>query len=162
MIQAQLKDSIKLNVCVDFSNSIFMIDRSFLCNTLLNHFIQRMTIIISMRKINDNIIKNDKFIIIKIVFESINNKEHSIKDVITTKLHVIDNFDANFLLDNDILISKNMIINLSHRKLVMNNCEDLKISIKMKTRKNFHVKRIIRIKQMYIVMFDEITEISII
>ena len=121
-----------------------------------------MTIIISMRKINDNIIKNDKFIIIKIVFESIDNKEHSIKDVITTKLHVIDDFDANFLLDNDILISKNMIINLSHRKLVMNNCEDLKISIKMKTRKNFHVKRIIRIKQMYIVMFDEITEISII
>ena len=115
-----------------------------------------------MREINDNVIKNDEFVIIKIAFENVDNKEHSIKNVITTKLHVIDNFDANFLLNNDILILKNMIVNLNRRRLIMNNCENLKISIRMKARKNFHVKCIIRIKQTYIVMFDKIVEISII
>ena len=115
-----------------------------------------------MREINDNVIKNDEFIIIRVAFKNVNNKKHSIKSVITTKLHVIDDFDANFLLNNDILISKDMIVDLNRRRLIMNNCENLKISIKMKTRKNFHVKRIIWAKQAYIVMFDEIIKISII
>ena len=115
-----------------------------------------------MRKTNDNVIKNDKFIIIKIVFENVDSKEHSIKNVITTKLHVIDDFDINLLLNNNILISRNMIIDLSCRKLIMNNCEDLKISIKIKACKNFYVKRIIRVKQAYIIMSDKIIEISII
>ena len=115
-----------------------------------------------MRKISNNVIKNDEFVIIKIVFKDVNNKEYSIKNVITMKLHVINDFDANFLLNNNILISKNMIVDLHHRKLIINNCENLKISIKMKTRKNFHVKRILRVKQTYIIIFNKITEISII
>ena len=139
-----------------------MIDRSFLQSTLSNHFIQRMIIVISMREINENVIKNDEFIIIKMIFEDFDDKEHSIKDVIIAKLHVIDDFDVNLLIENDVLILKNMIVDLSRRKLIINNCEDLKISIKVKTRKNFHVKRIIRAKQAYIIMFDEIIEISII
>ena len=162
VIQTQLKDSIKLNICVNFDNSIFMIDRSFLRNILLNHLIQRMIIIISIQKINKNVIKSDEFIIIKITFEEVNNKEHSIKNVITAKLHVINDFNVNLLIKNDVLISKNMIVDLSRRKLVINNCENLKISIKVKTRKNFHIKRIIRAKQAYIIMFNEIIEISVI
>ena len=117
MIQAQLKDSIKLNICVDFDNLIFMIDRLFLRNMLSNHFIQRIIIVILMREINDNVIKNDEFVIIKIVFESVNNKEHSIKNVIITKLHVIDDFNVNLLLNNNSLISKNMIVNLNFSQI---------------------------------------------
>ena len=161
IVQAQLKDLIKLNICVDFDNSIFMIDRSFLRNILSNHLIQRMIIVISIREINENVIKSDEFIIIKIIFEKIDSKEHSIKNVIIAKLHVINDFDVNLLIENDILISKNMIVDLKRRKLIIGSCESLEMSIRMKTWKNFHVKRIIRIKQAYIIMSDEITEISI-
>ena len=114
-----------------------------------------------MREINENVIKNNKFIIIKIAFESF-SKEHSIKNVITTELHVIDDFDANLLLNNDVLILKNMIVDLNRRRLIINNCENLEILIKIKTCKNFHVRRIIRARQAYIIMFDEVIEISII
>ena len=129
---------------------------------LSNHFIQRMIIAISMLEINENVIKNDEFIIIKMTFENLNCKKHLIKNMIIAKLYVINDFDVNFLIENDVLISKNMIVDLSRRKLIINNCENLKISIKMKARKNFHVKRIIRARQAYIIMFNEIIKISII
>ena len=109
-----------------------------------------------MSKINDNVIKSDEFILIKIVLENVDNKKYLIKNVITTKLYVIDDFNANLLLNNDILISKDMIVDLNRRRLIINNCENLKILIRMKARKNFDIKRIIRIKQTYIVMFDKI------
>ena len=138
-----------------------MINQSFLRNILSNHFIQRMIIIISIQKISENVIKSDKFIIIKKTFEKVNSKEHSIKNVIIAKLHVIDNFNINLLIENDVLISKNMIVDLNRRRLIINNCKNLEILIKIKTRKNFHVKRIIHVRQTYIIIFDEITEISI-
>ena len=139
-----------------------MIDRSFLQNTLSNHFIQRMTTAISVREIDENVIKSDEFIIIKMVFEDFDDKEHSIKDVIIAKLHVINDFDINLLIENDVLISKDMVVDLNRRKLIINNCEDLKISIKIKTRKDSHVKCIIRARQVYTIMFNEVAEISVI
>ena len=139
-----------------------MIDQSFLQSTLSNYFIQRMIIVISMREINENVIKSNEFIIIKMIFEDLDDKEYSIKNVIIAKLHVINDFNINLLIENDILISKNMIVDLNRRKLIINNCENLKISIKMKARKNFYVRRIIRARQTYIIMFDEIIEISVI
>ena len=57
-------------------------------------------------------IKSDEFIIIKIIFEKIDNKEHSIKNVIIVKLHVIDNFNVNLLIKNNVLVSKNIIVDL--------------------------------------------------
>ena len=138
-----------------------MINRSFLQNILSNHFIQRMITVISIRRINENVIKNDEFIIIKIIFEKIDSKKHSIKNVIIAKLHVINDFDVNLLIENDVLISKNMIIDLNRRRLIINNCENFEISIKIKIRKNFHVKHIIRAKQTYIIMFNEIIKTSI-
>ena len=120
-----------------------MIDRSFLRSTLLNYFIQRMIIVILMREINENIIKSDKFIIINVIFKDFDNKKHAIKNVIIAKLHVINDFNINLLLNNDVLNLKNIIVDLKWRKLIIKNCESLKILIKMKTRKTFYVKRII-------------------
>ena len=139
-----------------------MIDRSFLRNILSNHLIQRMTTVISVREISENVIKSDEFIIIKITFKEVDNKKHSIKKIVIAKLHVIDDFGVNLLIKNDILISKDIIVDLNRRKLIINSCEGLKISIRMKARKNPHVKRIIRTRQAYIIMFDEIVEISVI
>ena len=84
------------------------------------------------------------------------------KNVIIAELYIINDFDVNLLIENDVLISKNMIVDLDRRRLIIDNCEGLKISIKMKARKNFHIKRIIRARQAYIIMFDKIIEISII
>ena len=95
------------------------------------------------------------------IFKDFDCKKHPIKNVIIAELHVIDDFNVNLLIENDVLISKDMTVDLNRRKLIINNCEGLKISIKMKARKNFHVKRIIRARQAYIIMLDEITEISI-
>ena len=80
-----------------------------------------MIIVISMRKINESVIKNNKFITIKIAFENL-NKKHSIKNVITMKLHVINDFNVNLLIKNNVLISKNIIVNLNHVTIVFQIC----------------------------------------
>ena len=49
-----------------------------------------------MREIDENVIKNNEFIIIKMTFENLDDKEYSIKNVIIAKLHVIDDFNIDF------------------------------------------------------------------
>ncbi len=89
---------------------------------------QKITFSIFVRKIDRKIVKNNKFIIIKLFFNNIVVKQF-VKSIIIIKVYIIDNFETNFLVDNNILISKNISIDLKNRKLIINNCKNLEIFI---------------------------------
>jgi len=90
--------------------------------------VQKITFSIFVRKIDRKIVKNNKFIIIKLFFNNIVVKQF-VKSIIIIKVYIIDNFETNFLVDNNILISKNISIDLKNRKLIINNCKNLEIFI---------------------------------
>ena len=62
---------IKLNVCVDFDNFVFMIDCEFLRKLLSNYLIQKMIFVVLVRETNDKIVKSNEFVIIKLFFDDV-------------------------------------------------------------------------------------------
>ena len=124
-----------VDICVDIDCSIIMTKRQFVREYLFDVSIQKMTSIVSIRDVNEKIVKIDEFVIIKLYF----NKmliDQIITRVIEIKIYFIDDFAINLLLDNDVLCSQNMIVNLQKQKLFIDNCQKLKIFLKIQTRQN--------------------------
>lgn len=72
---------------------------------------QKLVLLISIRKVSDKIIKSDKYVVAKLLFDRLLDDNLTIA-ILSMKVHLIDNFLANLLLNNDILSSQNIIINL--------------------------------------------------
>ncbi len=64
-----------------------------------------------MRKIDNKIVKTNKYIIIKFVFyDKLNNIY--VKKIVIIKIHIINDFAINLLLNNDVLcLKKNLYLN---------------------------------------------------
>ena len=86
----------------------------------------------------------------------------SITNIINVKIHVINNFVVNLLLNNNVIYSQNMKLNLKKHRLIIIKYEKLYVLLKIRNCVNFHVKRIIQLQRVYTFMFDNLIEISII
>jgi len=70
-----------------------------------------MIFLILMRKIDNKIVKTNKYIIIKFVFyDKLNNIY--VKKIVIIKIYIINDFAINLLLNNDVLcLKKNLYLN---------------------------------------------------
>ena len=79
--------------------------------------------------------KNDK----KIIF------------VIRRKVYLINNFKCNMFFDNDVLISKNIIINIVKKSTFINSIKII-ISLEIRSKKNV-IQKSIYLKKIVVVLF---------
>ena len=87
----------------------------------------------SIRDVNEKIVKIDEFVIIKLYFDN-TLIDQIIAKVIKIKIYFIDDFAINLLFDNDILCFQNMIVNLQKQNFFIDNCQKFEMSLKMQTR----------------------------
>ena len=151
----------KFDICVNFNNLVFIIEREFLDKLLLNYLIQKIAFAIFVCRISEKIVKSNEFIVIKLFFNNV-VIDRFVRDIVIVEIHIIDNFEANLLIDNNVLILEDIFIDFKNRKLIIDNCENLEISIRIKAHKNSNVKRVIKARQAYIVILDKLVKISII
>ena len=150
-----------IKICIDIDCSVIMIDRKFLTQLLFNVFVQKLTSFISVRNVNDKIVKSNEFMLVNMTFDEVLKSKHAITDVIEVEMHLIDDFAANMLLANDVIYSQNIKINFEKRRLTIVKCENLRVSIEMFSRITSHVKRTIRSRQTYILQFDDFAKIFV-
>ena len=87
----------------------------------------------SIRDVNEKIVKIDEFVIVKLYFDD-TLIDQIVTSVMKIKIHFIDDFAINLLLDNDILCSQNIIVNLQKQKFFIDNYQKLEMFLKMQTR----------------------------
>ena len=158
----RLKNSDSIKICIDIDCSVTMTERKFFTQLLFDVSIQKLISSISMRNVEKKIVKSNEYMLIKMSFDDTFKSKQFVIDVIKIEIHFIDDFAVNLLLTNDVIYSKNIKINSVKRRLIIVNCENLRISIEILSRTISNVKRIIRSRQIYILMFDELTEILVI
>ena len=148
----RLKNNIKIiYICVDIENFIIIKKRRFIVEQLSNIAMQKLTSLISMRKIKNKIVKFNEYIKTKILFnnvlnnKNINNTQLIIK-IINVKIYLIDDFVINLLLSNNVIFSQNIKINSKKRCFIINKYENIRVLFKMLNRFTLHVKRIIRFR----------------
>ena len=58
-----------------------------------------------------------------------------VTEVITVEVYLISDLKVNMFIDTDIITLQKLYINLNKQSLVVNSCQNLQISLKVKTRK---------------------------
>ena len=157
----RLEDNDSIKICIDIDCSITMIERKFFIQLLFDVSIQKLTSSISVRDVEEKIVKSDEYMLVKMSFDDTFKSKQFVIDVIKIEIHFIDDFAVNLLLTNDVIYSKNIKINSVKRRLIIINCESFRVSIEILSRTIPNVKRIIRSRQIYILMLDELAEIFV-
>ena len=126
-----------------------------------NMKIQQLTSSLSMKKINDKLIKFNNFVLIQLFINDIDVVDKFIMTMITIEIYLIDDLKTNMFIDVDVFKSQKMILNFEHNTFIINNC-NITTTINFVNREKSHVKRIIRNQKFFTMLFDELIKISII
>ena len=122
--------------------------------------IQQLASSISIRKINDKLIKINDFVLINLYIIDVDFIDKFTIAVVTAEVHLMNKLDVNMLIDVNVLKSQKMTLNFDINKFIINNC-DVQANIDSIIRFKLYLKRIIRNQKVYIVLFDEIVKIPV-
>lgn len=90
------------------------------------------------------------------------NVDVSTIDVMKIKIHIIDDFDVNLLLNNDVIYFQNIKLNSKKKhRFIIDKCENFRVLLIVQNRIIFHVKRIVCSRKIYILIFDDLIEMLI-
>ena len=123
--------------------------------------IQQLISLLSIREINNKLIKISDFVIIYLFVIDINDVDKIITIVVFVKIHLINNLKINMFVDVNILKSQRIIVNFDYNILIIKNCE-IKIVIDSINRVKLYFKRIIRNQKIFTIFFNELIKILII
>ena len=131
-----------MKTILDTKCSMNLIDENYLKNILSKLIINKMSVSVNVRDINNvlheciiyvmlNIFLNDTFHIV------------STRKQLHNKFHVVKNFKCKIFLKMNILDAEQMNIDLINKIMIIFICKDLVISIKIIFKLNARIKRII-------------------
>ncbi len=78
---------------------------------------------LTIREIDANVHEMKKYVNFSIYLSSKINSKKKIE--IHKKIHLVENLKINMFINNDILESKNIIINIQEKKVIISNCQNL-------------------------------------
>ena len=134
------------NVCFDFEIDVFLVDREFYKSQAFDIFVRIMIISLKIRDFETKMHETSKYVITNIhLFDTKNDKK--ITSIIRREIHLIDDLKINMFLENDIMKSKRIVINITKKFVVVNNID---VTIFLKTRfvknviqKSMHLRKIV-------------------
>ena len=151
-----------IDMCVDTECDASLIDRKFLMQKIFDYRIHaRQTMKFFKVRDIENVVVTiiDHISLIFRVFEISTNDENAIV-TFTRQIYIVKELKTKIFLDNDILNSKRMSINVDKQMIIIENCKNIKIqlnvinvesSIKRVTRVNETIK--ISIKSIFTIFF---------
>ncbi len=100
-----------------------------------------MTSSLIVRDIESNVHETKKYVNFSIYLSSKNDFTKLIE--IHREMHLVKEFKVNMLIDNDILESEDIIIDVQHKMTTIRSCENLMIEIKIHQRESFVRRNVI-------------------
>ena len=128
------------------------IDEKYLKGILFDVIIIKMSKSINVREIENVFHKCSIYVLLNIYFDDL-FRIVSIKEHLHKKIHVIKNLKCKILLDIDILNAKQINIDLINKVMIISTCQNLVVIIKIVSKSNVRIKRIVHVKK--IIIFDK-------
>ena len=119
------------HICLDTDVNIILVDREFFKRQTSNISIRTMTTSISIRDLDTAQHWFSDYVIIFIYFSNKKN-EIVVKIMITREIHLIDNLKINMLIENDLMKSKKIDINVTKETAHIDSC-DVIVALNVKT-----------------------------
>lgn len=138
------KQSIYLNTdCI-----MILIDKQFLMKQTSHTVTHYMLLSILVWELNVIIHNSNQYTKINIYLTDIDS--HTA--VIICKIHIVNDLQAKMFMNIDVLVIKNIIMNLSQKLTVISSCTDIKISFIIITKSINQISKIILVKQCTIIL----------
>ena len=128
--------------------SIIIDDKQFILFKISNAKIHIMSILLSIKEVDNKIIQSIEYVVVSVYFKDKYNNKSIIVEVIM-KIHLIDDLKVKLLIDVNIINSEDIILNFLKNRLIIESCQNFEIIIKSKTRSNSNTRRIVRIKKTF-------------
>ncbi len=116
-------------VCLDIDTKASLTNKDFVLKRLLKTHINLITTFLIVKDIKANVHKIKEYVNFSIYLSNRNDFIRLIK--IHREIHLIENLKTNMLIKNDILESKDIIIDVQNKKTIIRNCQNIIMKIKI-------------------------------
>ena len=158
----------KSDVCFDTDVNVTLIDAIFFHRQNFDVSIRQMITSLTMRDLNISQHQNSNYAIVSMYFVDVKN-DNSVKTLIRREVHLVNNLKINMFIDNDVIVSENVVLDLIKKQALIDNC-DVIIALDVRSRVNhvqqrsIHVKKIIVLSsrsQMIIFIYHLVDELFV-
>ena len=150
--QFSVKDFIK-SACLNTECIMFLVDKQFLCQHLLNLSIQQSVIKITVWDIDNKTHKCQKYVHLNLYLSDVLAETMRLIYIIWD-IHLIDNLQTNLLIEINIIDSEQININISFQKTIIEECQGLLTIINIISQKNNQICWIIQISAQTIIFIQ--------
>jgi hypothetical protein len=150
-----LKNESLNELCVDSECTMSLIDKIYFMKSLLKMKINHIDVTIKIRDIDIFIHNCFKYVHLKLF---ISKFTEIVK--LSRQTHVVNNLRVKFLMKMNILRLEKIILNISRRKMMLSLCENLRVFIRITSKLETKVNRIILVERLVIISTKSIATIS--
>lgn len=128
--------------CLNTSCGIILVDRNWLLKRLSGQKINTMSISLKVRGIGTFKHEFSEFAALFLYFSSRNNVGNLVYALLQYKIHLVEDLQANLLINNNIMSSEAMVINLG-KKSTLIGAYGIIIDVNAKQQGQFLIKRLL-------------------
>ena len=127
------------NCCVNIDCSLLIDEQVYIDKTFSNVEIKQLVASLLICDIKNIIHNFNKYIVVDVFINNYiikNNKRLSITNKFLVKIHIVNNFKINLLLNNNVFIIQRVVININTQIVTLISCNNLIVSINTTIKKN--------------------------
>ncbi len=143
---------------VDIECAMSLMNTKYLISTLSKAIITKMSALINVRDINNALHQSSSYVMLDLYLDDI-TIERKARDHIRREFHLVNELKCKLLMRLNIMISEKMIINLTNKSLITFTCENLTIFIKINSKSNLRIRRIVHSKKSIVISSNSIVSI---
>jgi hypothetical protein len=144
---------------IDIECAMSLLNIKYLIVILSTVTIMKMPVLINVRGIDNALHQSSSYVMLDLYLDGIFH-ENKARGHIRREFHLIDGLKCRILMRLDIMISEKMIINLVDKSFVISTCENLVILIRINSKLNSRIRRIVHSKKSVVISSNSVVSIS--
>jgi hypothetical protein len=137
-----------------------LIDVRYLTITISFAKIIKMNAAINVRDIDNVLHECEFYVMLNFYLDDLFN-DRKMRNHMHREFHIMNDLKCKLLMRLDIMTSEQMIINLIDKSLFISMCDDLIVSIRINSKSNSRITRVVHSKISIIIFLNSVTSISI-
>ena len=149
-----------IKIVTNIECAMFFINENYFRKILFDENVIKMIVSINVKNIK-NVYKKCDIYVFLILYLNDESKNVSVREYFRREIHVIKNLKCKLFFKMNILKTKQIIINLINKIMIIFTCKDLIMFIKIALKSNARIRRVIHFKNQVVIFFKSVTQISI-
>jgi hypothetical protein len=143
---------------IDIECAMSLMNTKYFISTLSKANITNMSILINVRDIKNTLHQSSSYVMLDLYLNEM-TIERKVRDHIKREFHLMNELKCKLLMRLNVMTSKKMIINLTNKFLIILTCENLTIFIKINSKFNSRIRRIVHSKKLMTIFLNSIINI---